>query len=47
MSILLEGDEEDIAEIIAEVEAVDGIKNLAVKKFKREVAKLRGKNETF
>ena len=47
MSILLEGDEEDIAEIIAEVEAVEGIKNLWVKKFKREVAKLRGKNEVF
>ena len=45
MDMLVEGDEEDIADIVAAVEATEGIKKLAVKKFKRELAKLRGEDE--
>ena len=47
MDMLVEGDDEDITDIIAAVEAAEEIKKLSVKKFKRELAKLRGKNETF
>ena len=47
MDMLVEGDDEDMADIIAAVEAAEEIKKLSVKKFKRELAKLRGKDETF
>ena len=47
MDMLVEGDDEDMADIIAAVEAAEEIKKLSFKKFKRELAKLRGKNETF
>ena len=45
MDMLAEGDQEDIADIVAAVEATEGIKKLAVKKFKRELAKLRGEEQ--
>ncbi len=41
---IVEADEEEIAEILA---AVAGLKKPTQRKFKRELAKLRGKGETF
>ena len=45
IDLVVEGDEEEVADMIAAVEAVEGIKKPTVKKFKRELAKLRGKDE--
>ena len=45
MDMLVEGDKEDIADIVAAVEATEGTKKLAAKKFKRELAKLRGEEQ--
>lgn len=44
---ITEGDEEEVAAIVAAVEGIDGVKLPTVKKFKRELAKLRGKDESF
>eukprot|EP01045_Picozoa_sp_COSAG04_P026374 COSAG04_NODE_3649_length_2639_cov_1.785827_2_plen_67_part_00 len=33
--------------ILAAVEAIEGVKKPTIKKFKRELAKLRGRGETF
>ena len=40
-------DEEEVADMLAAVEGIAGVKKPAIKKFKRELAKLRGKGETF
>ena len=47
LQMVIEGDEEEVADMIEAVGAVEGIKKPTVKKFKRELAKVRGKGETF
>ena len=43
----VEADEEEVVDILAAVESIHGVKKPTVKKFKRELAKIRGKGETF
>ena len=40
--MLEEGDEEEVADILAAIEAIEGVKKPTVKKFTRELKKLRG-----
>jgi hypothetical protein len=47
LEMVVDGDDEEVADIIAAVEAIAGVKKPTVKKFKRELAKLRGKGESF
>jgi hypothetical protein len=48
IDMLIEGDEEEVKVIIAAVAGMEGVQNVPkVKKFLRELAKLRGKGETF
>ena len=47
IDLITDGDDEEVADMIAAVEAVEGIKKPTVKKFKRELAKLRGKGESL
>ena len=47
IELIVEGDEEEAAAIVAAVEGIDGVKLPTVKKFKRELAKLRGKGESL
>ena len=47
LDMVVDGDEEEVQDIIAAVEGIDGIKKPTVKKFKRELAKIRAKGETF
>ena len=47
IDLVTDGDDEEVADMIAAVEAVEGIKKPTVKKFKRELAKLRGKGESL
>ena len=47
LQMVIEGDEEEVADMIEAVGAIEGIKKPTVKKFKRELAKVRGKDETF
>ena len=42
LEMLEEGDEEEVADILAAIEAIEGIKKPTVKKFTRELKKLRG-----
>ncbi len=43
LDMIAEADEEEVGDMVAAVEGIDGIKKPTVKKFKREVAKLQGK----
>jgi len=45
--MIIEGDEEEMGDITAAVEAIEGFSKAKAKKFKRELAKLRGKGESF
>ena len=45
IDLVTDGDDEEVADMIAAVEAVEGIKKPTVKKFKRELAKLRPHDE--
>ena len=36
-----------VADMLAAVEAIEGVSKAKVKKFKRELAKLRGRGESF
>ena len=45
--MILDGDDEEVAYMISAVEGIAGIKLPIVKKIKRELAKVRGKGETF
>ena len=45
--MVIDGDVEEVADLIEAVTAIEGIKKPTVKKFKRELAKVRGKGETF
>ena len=47
MDMILEADGEEVADMIAAVAGIAGVKKPTVKKFKRELAKLRGKGESF
>ena len=47
IDLITDGDEEEVADMIAAVEALEGIKKPTAKKFKRELAKLRGKGESL
>jgi hypothetical protein len=47
LDMLVDGDEEEAAVMLAAVEGIDGVKLPIVKKFKRELAKLRGQGERF
>ena len=44
---LQDADEEEVADILAAGESMVGVKKPTLEKFKRELAKLRGKGETF
>ena len=46
-SDLVEVDSEELEDIMRAVEGVEGVMKPAVKKFKREIAKLRGRGESF
>ena len=45
IDLITDGDDEEVADMIAAVEAVEGVKKPTVKKFKRELAKLRPHDE--
>ena len=45
--MVLDADEEEVADMLAAVEGIVGVKKPTIKKFKRELAKLRCKGETF
>ena len=47
LDMVVDGDEEEIAVMLAAVEGMHGVKLPIVKKFKRELAKLRGQGERF
>ena len=47
LDCVIDGDDEEVEDIIAAVTAVEGIKKPTLKKFLRELAKLRGKGEVF
>ena len=47
LDMLKYADDEEVADMLAAVEAIEGIKKQTVRKFKRELAKLRGRGETF
>eukprot|EP01045_Picozoa_sp_COSAG04_P027537 COSAG04_NODE_4054_length_2335_cov_2.029964_2_plen_90_part_00 len=47
IDLITDGDEEEVADMITAVEAAEGIKKPTAKKFKRELAKLRGKGESL
>ena len=47
LDMIIEGDAEEVADMLEAVEAIGGIKKPTVKKFKRELAKIRGQAETF
>ena len=47
LDMVVDGDEEEVAVMLAAVEGMDGVKLPIVKKFKRELAKLRGQGERF
>ena len=47
LDMVLDADEEEVADMLAAVEGIAGVKKPTIKKFKRELAKLRGKGETF
>jgi hypothetical protein len=47
LDMVLDADEEEVSDMLAVVEGIAGVKKPTIKKFKRELAKLRGKGETF
>jgi hypothetical protein len=47
LALVEDGDAEEVGDMVAAVEAVEGIKKPTVKKFKRKLAKVRGKRERF
>ena len=47
MQMVIDGDDEEVQDMIGAVEGVEGVKKSHLKKFKRELAKVRGKNEQF
>ena len=47
LDMVLDADEEEVADMLAAIEGIVGVKKPTIKKFKRELAKLRGKGETF
>eukprot|EP01043_Picozoa_sp_COSAG02_P013247 COSAG02_NODE_526_length_20707_cov_11.431337_20_plen_613_part_00 len=44
---VVEADDEEVGDMIAAVEGIEGIKKPKIKQFKRALAKMRGKGETF
>ena len=46
MQMVIDGDDEEVQDMIGAVEGVEGVKP-HLKKFKRELAKFQGKNEQF
>jgi hypothetical protein len=44
---LIDGDDEEVNDMIAAVAGIEGVQKPTVKKFLRELAKLRKKGETF
>ena len=44
---VVEADDEEVADMIAAVEGIEGIKKPKIKQFKRGLAKVRGLGETF
>ena len=47
LDMIIDGDAEEVADMIGAVESIEGIKKPIVKKFKRELAKVRGKGESL
>ena len=47
LEMIIDGDDEEIADMIAAVESIQGIKKPTVKKFKRALAEVRAKGETY
>ena len=47
LQMVIDGENDEVADMFEAVEAVKGIKKPAVRKFKRELAKVRGKGETL
>ena len=47
IQMIIDGDEEEIQDMIGAVEGVAGVKKAHLKKFKRELAKVRGKGESL
>eukprot|EP01043_Picozoa_sp_COSAG02_P040496 COSAG02_NODE_3283_length_7019_cov_7.319364_4_plen_288_part_00 len=47
LDMLIEGDDEEVNDMIAAVAGIEGIQKPTMKKFLRELAKLRKKGETF
>ena len=47
LDMVVDGDDEEVADMLGAVVAIEGIKKPALKKFKRELAKLRGRGESF
>jgi hypothetical protein len=47
LSMVIEGDAEEVGVMIGAVQGIVGVKLPVVKKFKRELATLRGKGENF
>ena len=47
LEMIIEGDEEEMGDIVGAVEAIEGVSKAKIKKFKRELAKLRGKGENL
>ena len=44
---VVEADDEEVGDMITAVESIEGIKKPKIKQFKRGLAKIRGKGETF
>ena len=44
---VVEADDEEVADMIAAVEGIEGIKKPKIKQFKRGLAKVRGQGESF
>ena len=47
IDMVLDGDEEEVSVMLSSVMEMEGVQLPIVKKFKRELAKLRGRGETF
>ena len=47
LEMVIDGDDEEVADMVAAVEAIAGVKKPTIKKFKRALAEVRGQGETF
>ena len=47
IGMIIEGDDEEVQSMLAAVQGIEGVKIPTVKKFKRALAKVRGKGEEF